>query len=69
MPRPATAVDVAAGLPVGDDRGDGRAHVGRGFARAHEGAELAAEILVAAAEEGHGLRKKGNQRGRRVAPG
>jgi hypothetical protein len=61
--------DIAAGFDVSDDGGDGRAHVRRGFARAHEGAELAAEILVAAAEEGHGLRKKGIRRGLPVAPG
>lgn len=61
--------DVAAGLHVGDDRGDGRAHVGRSFTRAHEGAELAAEILIARAEEGHGLRKRGNRRGQRTTLG
>ena len=67
--RAAVDADVArvGGLfdGVGDDRGDGRAHVGRGFARAHEGTELAAEILIARAEEGHGLRRWGSRRGRR----
>ena len=61
--------DIPAGFDVSDNRGDGRAHVRGGFARAHEGAELAAEILIARAEEGHGLRKKGNRRGQRVALG
>ena len=54
--------DVAAGLHVGDDGGDGGADVRGGFARADEGAELGAEVLVAGAEEGHGLRRKGSRR-------